>query len=138
MMMRQTSAAIRSRIAGEEMETALLRLAGEVSDVHALILGEHGIELMCGLLHRGCAAVAAFRSGDRPEEGSYGLVLVPDAGVFGTPEALIGVVRRSLVPGGRLVVGGAAATLGRRLRLNRFVVHLAGSGRLRADRRQVP
>ncbi len=102
----------------------LLRLAGKVQDTHALIVAEHGLDLMCGLIRRGCLAATILRIGDKPDAGDYDLVLVPRAAALPSADEVIRVARRSLAPRGRLIVGvsgGKAATaLARRLRLNGF------------------
>jgi hypothetical protein len=102
----------------------LLRLAGKIQNTHALIVAEHGLGLMCGLIRRGCLAATILRIGDKPDAGDYDLVLVPWAAALPSADEVIKVARRSLASQGRLIVGvqdgKAAAALGRRLRLNGF------------------
>jgi hypothetical protein len=120
----------------------LLRLAGELRDTHALIVAEPGVELLCGLVRRGCLAATILRGGVTPEAGAFDLVLMPR---IASAEAAVRVARRSLMPGGRLVAavraGKPAAALLRRLRLNGFVgvcsLALPGVMLLRADLRSV-
>jgi hypothetical protein len=104
----------------------LLRLAGKIQNTHALIVAEHGLGLMCGLIRRGCLAGTILRIGDKPDADDYDLVLVPSAAALPSADELIKIARRSLASRGRLIVGvqdGKAATaLGRRLRLNGFTV----------------
>jgi hypothetical protein len=123
----------------------LLRLAGPIHDTHALIVAEHGLDLLCGLIRRGCLAATTLRIGDKPDAGDYGLVLVPDASALPSDDEVIRVARRSLDPLGRLIVGvrngRAAIALARRLRLNGFTAlrstHLPGLTLLRSDLRRV-
>jgi hypothetical protein len=123
----------------------LLRLAGNIQNTHALIIAEHGLDLMCGLIRRGCLAATILRIGDKPDSGDYDLVLVPWAAALPSADEVIRVARRSLAPRGRLIVGvrggKAAAALARRLQLNGFTgLHSAqwfGLTLLRADLRSV-
>jgi hypothetical protein len=123
----------------------LLRLAGPLDNTNALIVAEHGLDLMCGLIRRGCLAATILRTGDKPDAGDYNLVLVPDSSALPSGDEVIRVARRSLAPLGRLIVGvrngKAAAGLARRLRLNGFTglrsTQLPGLTLLRADLRSV-
>ncbi|HEX3573165.1 MAG TPA: hypothetical protein VHU42_01080 [Rhodopila sp.] len=123
----------------------LLRLAGHVANTHALIVADHGLDLMCGLIRRGCLAATILRIGDKPASGEADLVIIPQAACLPSADELIQLVRRSLVPRGRLIVGvrdsEEAAALARRLRLNGFAAlrstHLAGLTLLRADLRSI-
>jgi hypothetical protein len=145
----QTSAAVpfQSQVITDSQEPSLLdpllRLTGPTQNTHALIVAEHGLDLMCGLIRRGCLAATILRIGDKPDTRDYDLVLVPDASALPSGDEVIRVARRSLAPLGRLIVGvrtGKAATaLARRLRLNGFTglrsTHLPGLTLLRADLR---
>jgi hypothetical protein len=123
---------------------ALLRLAGELKGTSALIVADHSLDLMCGLIRRGCLSATALRIGDRPDTGDCDLVLVPNPNMFASPDDVIRLARRSLGPNGRLIAGvtagSAAGALARRLRLNGFTalrsVHLPGVMLLRADLRR--
>jgi hypothetical protein len=121
----------------------LLRLAGDLRNARVLILAEQGIDLMCGLIRRGCLAATTLRFGGKPDAGEYDLVVVPHMAPSSTDLALR-LARRSLAPRGRLVVGvlagKPAAALSRRLRLNGFVglrsLALPGLMILRAELRR--
>jgi hypothetical protein len=123
----------------------LLRLAGDIKTTRTLIIADHGLELMCNLIRRGCLAATMLRTGDIPDADDYGLVLVPHATTLQSHEEVIRVARRALGPHGRLVAGvrnGKTATdLARRLRLNGFTnlrsTHLPGRTLLRADLRSL-
>jgi hypothetical protein len=123
----------------------LLRLAGDIKTTHTLIIADHALDLMCGLIRRGCLAATMLRAGDTPDADDYGLVLVPYATSLPSSDDAIRLARRALAAHGRLVVGtrnGKAATaLARRLRLNGFTnlrsAHLPGLTLLRADLRSL-
>ena len=120
----------------------LWRLAGDLSQSRTLIVADHGLDVMCGLIRRGCLAATVLRLGDKPDADDYNLVFVP---YLTSAEAVIQLARRSLAPNGMLVVGvqdgEAASALARRLRLNGFSgvhsVRLPGMVLLRADLRRV-
>ncbi|HEY0184707.1 MAG TPA: hypothetical protein VGC09_18050 [Rhodopila sp.] len=122
----------------------LCRLAGDLHAARALIVAEHGLELMCGLLRRGCPTATVLRLGDKPDADGYSLVFVPRTAALPSSDAVIRLARRALAPKGRLIAGvsdtRAAAALARRLRLNRFSalhsIHLPGLVLLRADLRR--
>jgi hypothetical protein len=123
----------------------LLRLAGDISQTHALIVAEHGLDLMCGLIRHGCLAATVLRIGDKPDANDYDLVVIPDTAAFPSHDDVIRLARRSLAPRGRLIVGvqnsRAASALARRLRLNGFTAlrstHLPGLMLVRSDLRRV-
>lgn len=122
----------------------LLRLAGPLDEVHALVMAERGIDLMCALIKRGCLAATAIRPSHKPDADGYGLVIADLTASELPPEALIRRGRAALRPGGRLIarVRGSrhAAALARRLRLNGFrglrTLTLAGQTLVRADLRR--
>jgi hypothetical protein len=122
----------------------LWRLAGDMRNTHALIVAEHGLNLMCGLIRRGCLAATVLRPRDKPDANDYGVVFVPRVAALPSADAVIRLALRSLGANGRLIAGvddsRAAAALGRRLRLNGFStlhsMHLPGLTLLRADLRR--
>jgi len=119
----------------------LWRLAGDMRNARALIVAEHGLDLMCGLIRRGCLAATVLRLGDKPDADDYDVVFVPRVT---SADAVIRLARRALVPDGRLVAGvntaHDAAALARRLQLNGFAAvhatHLSGHILLSADLRR--
>jgi hypothetical protein len=119
----------------------LWRLAGDLSNARALIVAEHGLDLMCGLLRRGCLAATVLRPGDKPDADDYDVVFVP---LVTAPDTVIRFARRSLAPNGCLIAGvdnrAAAITLARHLRLNGFsaphAIHLPNRILLRANLRR--
>jgi hypothetical protein len=147
----QTSAAapVQGRLTNDSPEPTLLdpllRLAGQLQNTHALIVAAHGLDLMCGLIRRGCLAATTLRIGDKPDASDYDLVLVPDAQALPSADEVIRLARRSLAPRGRLIVavhsGRAAAGLARRLRLNGFTglrsTQSSGLTLLRAELRSI-
>lgn len=149
MIQTSVAAPLPARPQSEVQESALLdpllRLAGHVTNTHALIVADHGLDLMCGLIRRGCLAATILRIGDKPASADANLVIIPQAAALPSADELIRLVRRSLTPRGRLIVGvrdGEEATaLARRLRLNGFAalrsIHVAGLTLLRADLRSI-
>jgi hypothetical protein len=122
----------------------LWRLAGDVRNARALIVAEHGLDLMCGLIRRGCLAATVLRVGDKPDANDYNMLLVPGTTGFPSPDHVIQLARRSLAPNGRLIAvvpdGRQAVALARRLRLNGFAAlqsrHLPDRVMVRADLRR--
>ncbi len=78
---------------------SLVGLAGE----RALILGLD-IEIMCGLIQRGCREVTEVEQGDRPEAGSVELVILPSVSTIDTALLAIAQARRALTAFGRVVL----------------------------------
>jgi hypothetical protein len=119
----------------------LCRLAGDMGNARALIVAEHGLDLMCGLIRRGCLAATILRLCDKPDADDYDVVFVPLAT---SADDVVRLARRSLAPNGRLVAGvgdaTAAVALARRLRLNGFSaphsIHLPNLILLRANLRR--
>ena len=124
----------------------LLRFAKNLETSHALVIAEHGLDLLCALVRRGCMAAATIRPRDKTDADAYSLILVPLVTELPSLEHLTRVARRSLMPRGRLIVGLPPDTSGRnplglalarRLRLNGFAVacmaHFSGIIVLQAD-----
>jgi hypothetical protein len=122
----------------------LWRLAGEPSNTRALVVAEHGLDLMCGLIRRGCLAATILHPGAKPDANDYDLVLIPRIAAFPSADHAIRLAHRSLAPNGRLIAGvrdgREAVALARRLRLNGFSglnsTHMPGLMLLRADLRR--
>ena len=122
----------------------LWRLAGDLRDARVLIVAEHGLDLMCGLIRRGCLAATVLRVGEKPDANDYDVVLVPRVMALPSYDHVIRLARRSLAPNGRLIAGVSngreAVALARRLRLNGFSTlhstHVSGLMLLRADLRR--
>ena len=133
-----------SEIQDDELLDPLGRLAGDLSASRVLVVAANGVDLMCGLIRRGCPAATVLRLGDKPDADDYDLVFVARTAALPSSEAVIGLARRALGPSGRLIAGvrdgGAAAALARRLRLNGFsglhTAHLAGLTLVCADLRR--
>jgi hypothetical protein len=119
----------------------LWRLAGDMENARVLIVAEHALDLMCGLIRRGCLAATVLHPGDKPDADDYDVVFIPLAP---SADDVVRLGRRALAPNGRLVAGvgnaTAAVALARRLRLNGFsaphVIHLPDLVLLRADARR--
>ena len=145
----QTSAAIpvpaRIPLAnlGNDPLGPLWRLAGDLHTVRALVIAEHGLGLLCGLLRRGCLAATAIRFGSQPDADDYNLVVAAPKQADFSPERLIRQVRGGLAPDSKLVAcvpnGPSTTAFIRRLCLNGFSVpppvRLCNLTLLRADLR---
>ena len=109
----------------------------QVEDIRILLIGPDTLELMCALIHRGCASVTARRPGDRPETASADVAIVPQVASAECADQALAQARRTLAPLGSLVlrlpVNAPVALLRhieRSLRLNGFSV---GRTRMLAD-----
>jgi hypothetical protein len=76
----------------------------DVRDEEALVIGPHGLEVMCDLLRRGARSVTLLRMEKRPEAHSVSLVVVPEAPSIEWLACVLGHARRALLPAGRLVL----------------------------------
>ena len=121
----------------------LLQLAGDLHAIRALVIAERSLDLLCGLIRRGCLAATAINSGSKADANDYGVVIaVPKPADF-SPERLTRQVRSGLAPNGKLVAclpnGPSTTAFIRRLRLNGFSVlppvRLCNLTLLRADLR---
>lgn len=143
----------------------LLGFAGAVAGLDALVLDAQGPELLCGLIRRGCLAAALLRGAlaaaspdgsatagprgaGRVEACAHDLVIAAQVSAATSPEQLVRLARRTLVPSGRIVArvseGPGSARLAqhlvRLLRLNGFIdvrtrlLARPGAGRVGAGR----
>lgn len=88
----------------KDTDAALLECIGDVAGSHALILSDDGLELMCALLQRGCAAATTLRSNECVEAGTADLVVVPHASSTQVVEQAVKQARRAMLPHGRIVM----------------------------------
>jgi hypothetical protein len=86
----------------------------EVRDEDVLVIGPHGLEVMCDLLHHGARSVTLLRMDTRPEAHSVSLVVVPEAPSIEWLACVLGHARRALLPAGRLVLR-VGSLIGRQL-----------------------
>jgi hypothetical protein len=99
---------------------------GDVRDEEVLVIGPHGLETMCDLLHRGARSVMLLRMDVRPDAQSASLVVVPDAPSIEWLACVLGHARRALLPAGRIVLRVAlvgrqmAAQISRMLRVHGY------------------
>jgi hypothetical protein len=128
----------------DDLLDPLCRLAGESRNARALIVAEHGLDLMCGLIRRGYLAATILRPGAKPDANDYDLMFVPQVAALPSFDHTTRLARQSLAPNGRLIAGvrtgQEAIALARRLRLNGFSAlhstYLPGQLLLRADLRR--
>jgi len=98
----------------------------DVRDEEVLVIGPHGLEVMCDLLRRGSRSVTLLRMNTRPEAQSASLVVVPDAPSIEWLACVLGHARRALLPAGRIVLRVAlvgrqmAAQISRMLRVHGY------------------
>lgn len=123
----------------------LLGFAGPVAGLSALIVAGREPDLLCSLVRHGCLAATSLRSAEHVDACTYDLVVTSQAAATDSPESLIRLARRALVPSGRLIArmvdGGGPVRLAPRytrlLKLNGFtdvrVKVLQGEILLRAD-----
>jgi hypothetical protein len=76
----------------------------DVRDEEVLVIGPHGLEVMCDMLRRGARSVTLLRMDKRPEAHSASLVVVPEAPSIEWLACVLGHARRALLPAGRLVL----------------------------------
>jgi hypothetical protein len=148
MIQTSVAAPVQARPQPDTRENDLLdplwRLAGDMCNARALIVAEHGLDLMCGLIRRGCPAATVLRPGDKPDADDYDVVYVVRVTSLPSSDDVIRLARRSLGPDGRLIAGvrngREAVALARRLRLNGFTAlqstSLPGLTLLRAGMRR--
>jgi hypothetical protein len=93
--------------AGDTAEStiaALLDAAEPLPDAHVLVIGPRSLDIVCGLIRRGCAAALeiplAGPSSTEPAE----LVIVPGVDSLEQATAAASLARRSLLPCGRIVM----------------------------------
>ena len=94
--------------------SVLLDAAEPVQDAHALVLGTPGLaslDILCGLIGRGCAAAAELSpDGPVPAEPAE-IVLVPAVSSLDMATRAIMLTRRCLLPCGRIVLQDASGAL---------------------------
>ena len=141
MMSQAFAAGLTSALIDGACTEALPGLTGETKC--ALIVAEHGLDVLCTLLRRGCPAATVVRPGEKPDSDCYALIVVPKASDFETPDMIVRLACRYLARDGvmmmRVADDATARALGRRLRLNGFSVSRPLADRnglmLRASRR---
>ncbi len=83
---------------------ALLEAAAPLGGAHALVVGHHSIDMLCGLIARGCgAALERTLDSQLPAEPAE-LVIMPCADSLEAATTAIAIARRSLLPCGRLLM----------------------------------
>ena len=87
----------------------LLTFAGSVTGSHALVIAPNGLDLLCSLLWRGCAAATSQRLAERSEHEAYDLVFAPGVASATLIARLICQAKRALVPTGRFLAFVPAA-----------------------------
>ena len=95
-------------------EIGLFDGIGPLEGARALVIGHGALEVVCGLIRRGCTAATEFPACGRvaPEADSVDVVIVPGAGSLSEAQRAIELAARALMLGGRIAVrytpGGSA------------------------------
>lgn len=77
---------------------------GDVAECHALVIGEHTLELVCLLIRRGCIAAGTLRWHEKAEAAAADLVVVSPLPKLPVLDEALRQARRALLPGGRIVL----------------------------------
>jgi hypothetical protein len=83
---------------------ALLDLIGPVDDVHVLLIGPGGLDMMCGLIDEGCASVEMVSLGQRHRSDFSEIVIVPNIGCSAVSREAITQARRMMRPLNSLIL----------------------------------
>ena len=120
--------------AGVDPDTALLQLAGEVRNEHALIIGPNALDLMCALIRRGAAEATLLRQGVRPERATADLTVATEVASLEQAISVLDHARRALTASGRLILRTAADPTGRLAQRIAEMLRLQGFSAVRARR----
>jgi hypothetical protein len=83
---------------------AMLDAAGPLSGAHALVIGHAALDVLCGLIGRGCSAAVELQPDAHLPGEPAEIVLVPDVENLDMAAWAIAQARRSLLPCGRMVM----------------------------------
>lgn len=87
--------------------SALLDAAEPLRGAHALVIcsgGPAGLDVLCGLIARGCNAAAEMSDDGRIPAEPTEILLAPDIASLGAAARLAALARRCLLPCGRIVL----------------------------------
>ncbi len=84
--------------------STLVGLIGPVDGLHVLLLGSGTVEVMCGLMRGGCAAVTAMRGTRCPRGTPADLVVIADVGAAHTACQALAHARRAAGPAAALFI----------------------------------
>ena len=119
---------------GVDPDTALLQLAGELRNEHALIIGPNALDLMCALIRRVATEATLLRQGVRPERATAHLAVATE---IASPEqalSVLGHARRALTASGRLILRTAGDPTGRLAKRVAKMLRMQGFSAVRARR----
>jgi len=95
----------------DDTGVAAMLAAGEpLPQTHALVIGHHTLELLCGLISRGCAAALEMKPQGRLPAEPAELVLIPDIDTLDAARNALLLARRALLPCGRIVLQDRSGT----------------------------
>jgi hypothetical protein len=87
-----------------ERGDGLLEQIADVENEHILLLGHHGVDLMCALLRAGALEVTHLNSPERAEPESATIVIVPRMPSHDWLADALRSIGRILLPTGRLIL----------------------------------
>jgi len=109
-----------ANVTAESTIAALLDAAEPLQDAHVLVIGPRSLDIVCGLIRRGCAAALEIPLAGPSCPEPVELVIVPGVDSLEQATAAASLARRSLLPCGRIVMldttGRFAAAVARMLR----------------------
>jgi hypothetical protein len=86
-------------------DDALFSAVGPVEGLHVLVIGSDTLEVMCGLIRRGCAAAAEIALKDRPAGTEPAdIAILPQLRSLTEAAGAVALAGRLVLPGGRLVL----------------------------------
>jgi hypothetical protein len=95
----------RTRVSSSPTATeALLDLIGPVDDLHLLLIGPGGLDMMCDLIDEGCASVEMVSLGQRHRCDFSEIVIVPDVSSAAVAQEAIAQARRMMRPLNSLIL----------------------------------
>ena len=120
--------------AGVDPDTAVLQLAGEVRNEHALIIGPNALDLMCALIRRGATEATLLRQGVRPERATADLTVATEVASLEQAISVLDHARRALTASGRLILRITADPTERLAKRVATMLRLQGFSAVRARR----
>jgi hypothetical protein len=83
---------------------ALLDLIGPVDDMHVLLIGPGGLDMMCDFIDQGCASVEMVSLGQRHRADFSEIVIVPNVSSAAFARDAIAQARRTMRPLNSLIL----------------------------------
>jgi stage V sporulation protein SpoVS len=90
---------------------ALLDAAEPIQDARALVIGPEALEVLCGLIGRGCAGATETSVAARTQADPAEILLMPHVATLNDAMQAIALARRALLPCGRIVLNDRTGAL---------------------------